>query len=89
MVGAHQLSDLNNTCVQRIGVKRVVKHPRYVASPPQDDIMLVELAEASRYPVIQPSEGWGETAGTSLAVTGWGVLSADSKEVVIVCSIVL
>ncbi|KAM3916905.1 transmembrane protease serine 9-like [Leptodactylus fuscus] len=74
-LGAHQLSDLQNT-VSRT-VKQIIIHPNFTREGSSGDIALVQLGQPVHLtnfilPVCLPSPSVKLSAGTLCWVTGWG-----------------
>jgi hypothetical protein len=66
-------SDLAGEGGERIGVRRVVVHPRYNDPILDDrDVGLIELSRPAQTPLIAPFPGGSDLAGERGIIAGWG-----------------
>ncbi len=66
-------SDLDDADGERIGVRRVVVHPRYNDPVLDDrDVGLIELERPAQTPAIAPFAGESDLAGEPGTIAGWG-----------------
>lgn len=82
VVGVHDLErDLANGIGQRLGVKRIVVHPKYDAKSSDFDIALLELEQAASDPPILIYSGQDALVDQSALILGWGKIRPRSLRI--------
>jgi len=85
VIGAHNLREAEDPCVERIKVTAAFTHPGYDADSTDNDIMLLKLETDTKYaPVSLVGSSAEETlleglSGTKLTVSGWGTLESGGQ----------